>query len=92
MPYYSNHTSWRKASLSVQKYHPNTIWLIALEEQAIRLGWYKYKGRFCFCEQVAKLAGEEGNEYPSDKAIKIAEQMVEKLKILAGKSKKWRVS
>jgi hypothetical protein len=60
--------------------HPNTILLMAIEDDAIEAGWYKVHPKTCFCEEVAKRAGEVGNDYPSHNAIKIAWDMLNKLK------------
>jgi len=58
----------------MSKYHPNVYKIIKIEDDAIfRLGWNeKYYGQKCFCETVARMSGEEGNDYPSDYAIRIA--------------------
>ena len=54
----------------------NSVLLMLIERKAIKLGWDTSK---CFCQEVARRADEMGNNHPSDKAIKIAEGMVEKL-------------
>lgn len=61
-------------------YHPNTLKLIRIGDNAIELGWYKKHPNTCFCEEVARRAKELGNEYPSDEAIRIAERMLNQLK------------
>lgn len=61
-------------------HHPNTIKLINIENQAIKLGWYKKNPNKCFSEEVARRSGELGDEHPSDEAIVIALRMLAKLK------------
>jgi len=74
--------------MPISRYHPNTLRLITIEDEAIRLGWYKYYPKLCFSSEVAKRAGEEGELYPSDNAIVIASKMLNKLKkvIVDGKN------
>jgi len=64
----------------VRRYHPNTLKLIAIENEAIKLGWYKKYPYRCFSEEVAKEAGELGEDYPSDEALIIAQKKLEKFK------------
>lgn len=58
----------------------NSTTLIQIEDQAIKLGWYKQHPKVCFCSYVAKETGEDGNENPSNKAIAFALDLLEKLK------------
>lgn len=60
--------------------HPNVIVLIKIHEKAIENGWAERYPKLCFCQEVAKRAGELGNEYPSDNAILIANEMLENQK------------
>jgi len=62
------------------KHHPNTIRLIRIEDEAINLGWYRYYPKVCFSSEVARRSNEEGEENPSDKAIKIASRMLNELR------------
>jgi len=64
----------------MSEYHPNTIKLLQIANEAIKLGWYVKYPKICFCAEVAKRSHELGNDYPSDKAIKIAERMLRRLK------------
>lgn len=66
-------------------HHPNTIKLIQLNGVAIKVGWNSINPRLCFCQEVARRSGEMGNEYPSDEAIEIAEEMIRELE----KQVKW---
>lgn len=58
----------------------NSVKLICLEDEAIKLGWYKKHPKKCFSEYIAKITGEMGNMDPSDRAIEVAEEIVEKLR------------
>jgi len=64
----------------MSRYHPNTLKLIALENEAIRLGWTKRYPHRCFSYEVAEEAGELGEDYPSDEAIEIARRKLEEFK------------
>jgi len=59
--------------------HLNTEILIKIEDKAIDLGWYDKYPKKSFCQEVARRCGESGNENPSNKAIKIALNMLYKL-------------
>ena len=55
--------------------------LMQMEKEVIKLGWYEmYPQKKDFCYEVAKAADELGQEYPSENALEIAEQMLDKLK------------
>ena len=64
----------------MSKWHRNTLRLIEIEDEALRLGWAEKYPRRSFSYEVAEEAGELGNEYPSDEAIRIAERKLEEFK------------
>ena len=61
-------------------WHPNTLKLISIANEARSLGWNEMNPRKDFEEEVAKSAGEEGNDYPSDAAIRIAKAKLTRFK------------
>lgn len=80
---------------SLNNYHPNTIKLIRIENEMISLGWNTDFPEYDFCELVAKLSHEIGNIYPSDRAIQIAEQLLEnykRTKRTKKKKREWRIA
>ncbi|RLF46654.1 MAG: hypothetical protein DRN29_04750 [Thermoplasmata archaeon] len=60
--------------------HQNTLKLINLERQILELGFWKKYPNKDFSYELAKTTGELGDEYPSDKAIRLAEQWVTEFK------------
>jgi len=61
------------------EYHKNTLRLIEITDEIIRLGFLE-KYNKCFCYEIAKATGEIGNDYPSDEAIKLAESWLKEFK------------
>jgi hypothetical protein len=54
----------------------NSLKLIQIEDELIRLGWYEKHPKTCFCSFVAKKMGELGNDSPSADAIKYAKKVL----------------
>jgi len=74
--------------MSDYEFHPNTLKLIDIEDAVINLGFAdKYPDK-CFSYEIAKATGELGNEYPSDKAIRLAKRWFKEFK-LTGKIKRF---
>lgn len=73
--------------MKLSEAHPNTRKLIMLSAEADKLGFYdtNFPHRD-FCYAVARESGETGDNYPSDNALAVAQQMLQDLK----DGKKWR--
>jgi len=63
----------------MKKYHPNTSKLMRLQDEIIKLG-FNEKYNKDFCQEIARFSDEMGEDYPSDKAIILAEKWIEEFK------------
>lgn len=63
--------------MSPEETHPNTKWLIDWCDRMIAKFGHP-KDDFDWCRKLAYHMGEEGNDHPSEEAIKVAKRWEEK--------------
>jgi len=66
--------------LNEEKYHPNTLRLIDIEDAVVDLGFTDRYPSKCFSYEIAKATGELGDEHPSDEAIQLAKKWFREFK------------